>query len=132
MTEVSTVGADVLNDWLRQFRWVYHFTGISGWNGIANDGVITNRDTPVGGPVWVTPLAYPTAAMAEDLLALCGEPIVGYYAVRLNQLIVGIIKPAASKTCPNGTYRNGGGPEQVTPSPVNATPIRRFPVVPSF
>ena len=132
----AIIGADVLNDVLRDYRWLYHFTSEGGRIGIAASGVIKNLANP-GGPVFLTHMAYPTGEMAEELLALCGAPVVGYYAVRLNVLAASIILPVQSKTCePDtaqaGTYRQGGGWEQTAPSPVNALPLRWFDVPRTF
>ncbi len=129
--------ADKVNDALRQYRWVYHYTGPSGWAGISASGIIANRSQPFGGPVWLTPLAYPYGDMADELLALCGEPTVGYFAVRFDQARPGPLRTVDAKTCEPGSYmagvfRKGGGKEQIAISPINAMPIRAFPVAPSM
>ena len=132
----AIIGADALNDVLRDFRWLYHYTGQTGWDAIAASGQIINPSVP-GGPVFFTYVVYPTGEMAEELLALCGEPVLGYYAVRLNVAAAGIILPVQPKTCPEdsfqaGTHRRGGGWEQTAPSPVNATPIVRYRIPRTF
>ena len=86
---------------------------------------------PIGGPIWFTQLAYPAGEIADELLALCGEPSVGYYAVRLTPTYAGPLLPVASKTCEEGTYmertfRAGAGEEQIAASPISALPITRY------
>lgn len=129
----AIIAADALNDYLRQFRWVNHYTGSTGWNAIGASGTIINPSAPVGGPIFFTHLAYPNAAIAEELLALCGEPVVGYYQVRLSTVVPGLSLPVQPKLCPPGSvqagvYHNGGGWETILLSPVNASPIRRWPL----
>ena len=98
---------------------------------------------PVGGPIWFTHLDYYWPDVAEDKLALCGEHIVGFYSVRLVDVLVWIDDTETKvlpKTCPPddpvqpGVYHPGQGWERRAASPVVPLPLmmRRTPIVEGY
>ena len=75
---------------------------------------------------------YPKASIAEKLLALCNDPVVGFYAVRLSTSGASTSTRVQQKLCPAGTaqagtLQPGGGWEQIAIAPQQA--VQFYPVL---
>ncbi len=118
---ITEVGTEL--DWILDGRrWGYHYTGITGLTGIPLNGYMVTSFTE---RVYLTPLWYWSAQQAEQLLALCGEPVIAVFQVKIPPGVPAIILPVKPKVCgPEtlmaGTFRLGTGPEQWVPSPAQA------------
>ncbi|TQV68154.1 hypothetical protein FKG94_23985 [Exilibacterium tricleocarpae] len=114
-------------------RMVYHYTNAVGRQKIIDSGEIINLNTPIGGDVYFTYLAYPNSEVAMELLALCGAPRVGFFAVKqANIPDLSLFTRVTPFDCEDGTHPNGGGWEATAASPVNARPIRFIPIAERF
>lgn len=125
--------AEWANGRVAENRMVFHYTTAIGRDAIAASGEIINPNTPVGGDVFFTYLAYPNSEIAMELLALCGEPRAGYFVVKQSNIpLLSLFTRVDSIDCEDGTHRNGGGWEATAPSPVSALPVRFIPIAGSF
>lgn len=121
--------AESANGRAQDERMVYHYVIEGGRAVVVASGEIRNRETPVGGNVWFTYLAYPSSDVAVELLSLCGPPRVGYFIVKqANIPTLGFFTRVLPYECDDGTVRFGGGWEAIAVSPVNALPLRFVPI----
>jgi hypothetical protein len=124
--------ADRVNTRIRRNKNTYHYTSAAGFEFIMSSGEVINPSEPIGGPTWWTQAVYPTNKIATELLALCGDPRSGYFIVNLLQTGAGPLTVVQPKLCEDGSYPQGGGFEQIAPSPVNARPLRYIPILQDF